>query len=208
MKRDACRHRLGSRRSSTGVRSAPPPNQALVVTTKRVFMCTAGTCGLRRCAISEMPEAQKPVRRRRPESAREFRREFAMYGRAVHADLLEQPAVHHRHHAAAAGPAAMVRAIPRRAHEAACAPRDKARPVRPSSSCSKAGANFVAQALRTSFCARALRSSMTDMSMRKSQPVVIASGAKQSRAAREDWIASSRSLSSGSPEARPVGSSQ
>ena len=45
--------------SSTGVRSAPPPNQALVVTTKRVFMCTAGTCGLCGCAISEMPDAQK-----------------------------------------------------------------------------------------------------------------------------------------------------
>ncbi len=46
------------RRSSTGVRSAPPPNHALVVTTKRVFMCTAGTFGLRICAISEMPDAQ------------------------------------------------------------------------------------------------------------------------------------------------------
>ena len=29
------------------------------MTTKRVFMCTAGTCGLCGCAISEMPEAQK-----------------------------------------------------------------------------------------------------------------------------------------------------
>src|SRR5712675_1671258 len=47
------------RRSSTGVRSAPPPNHALVVTTKRVFICTAGTFGLRICAISEMPDAQK-----------------------------------------------------------------------------------------------------------------------------------------------------
>ena len=45
--------------SSIGVRSAPPPNQALVVTTKRVFMWTAGTCGFCGCAISEMPEAQK-----------------------------------------------------------------------------------------------------------------------------------------------------
>ena len=32
---------------------------ALPVTTMRVFMCTAGTWGLRGCAISEMPEAQK-----------------------------------------------------------------------------------------------------------------------------------------------------
>ncbi len=56
------------RRSSTGVRSAPPPNHALVVTTKRVFMCTAGTCGLCRWAISEMPEAQKRGSSARPES--------------------------------------------------------------------------------------------------------------------------------------------
>ena len=58
--RRACRDRPAcGARSSTGVRSAPPPNQAFVVTTKRVFMCTAGTCGFCRCAISEMPEAQK-----------------------------------------------------------------------------------------------------------------------------------------------------
>src|SRR5882672_2650797 len=37
---------------------------------------------------------------------------------------------------------------------------------------------------------------------------VIASAAKQSRAATPDWIASSRSLSSGRPKAGPVGSSQ
>ena len=47
------------RASSNGVKSAPPPNQALLVTTKRVFMCTAGTCGFCGCAINEMPEAQK-----------------------------------------------------------------------------------------------------------------------------------------------------
>ena len=55
----ACRGRPDvRRRSSTGVRSAPPPNHALVVTTKRVFMCTAGTLGLCRWAMSEMPDAQ------------------------------------------------------------------------------------------------------------------------------------------------------
>jgi uncharacterized phage protein (TIGR02216 family) len=37
---------------------------------------------------------------------------------------------------------------------------------------------------------------------------VIASEAKQSRETSTDWIASSRSLSSGRPEAGPVGSSQ
>ena len=81
------------RRSSTGVRSAPPPNHALVVTTKRVFMCTAGTCGLRRCAISEMPEAQKRGIVGRARNLRaELGREFAVHGRAMHADLLEQAA--------------------------------------------------------------------------------------------------------------------
>ena len=47
------------RRSSTGVRSAPPPNQGFVVTTKRVFMCTVGTFGFQGWAMSEMPPAQK-----------------------------------------------------------------------------------------------------------------------------------------------------
>ncbi len=49
----------------------------------------------------------------------EFRREFAMHRRAMHADLLEQPPAHDRHHAAAAGLAGMVGAVPGRAHEAA-----------------------------------------------------------------------------------------
>src|SRR5260370_31852891 len=46
------------RLSSTGVRSAPPPNHALVATTQRVFMGTAGTCGFHKWAIKEMPDAQ------------------------------------------------------------------------------------------------------------------------------------------------------
>ena len=75
-----------------------------MVTTKRVFMCTAGTCGLCGCAISEMPEAQK---RGSVVGAgnflAEFRRELAVHGRDMHADLLEHAAVHHRHDAAAAG---------------------------------------------------------------------------------------------------------
>ena len=49
----------------------------------------------------------------------EFRRELAVHGRAMHADLLEHAAVHHRHHAAAAGRAGVIGALPRRAHEAA-----------------------------------------------------------------------------------------
>jgi hypothetical protein len=48
----------------------------------------------------------------------EFGRELAVHGRAMHADLLEHAAVHHRHHAAAAGCAGEIRALPRRAHEA------------------------------------------------------------------------------------------
>ena len=48
----------------------------------------------------------------------EFGAEFAVHGRAVHADLFEQPSAHHAHHAAAAGLAGMVGAVPGRAHEA------------------------------------------------------------------------------------------
>ena len=43
-------HRNDMRRDRRGPqmqRRGPPPNHALVVTTKRVFMWTAGTCGLR-----------------------------------------------------------------------------------------------------------------------------------------------------------------
>ena len=47
------------RLSSVGVRSAPPPNQVLVVRTRRVFICTVGTCGLQGWAITETPAAQK-----------------------------------------------------------------------------------------------------------------------------------------------------
>ena len=46
-------------RIRTGVRSPPPPNHHLEVTTMRVFMCAAGTFGLRGCAISDTPDAQK-----------------------------------------------------------------------------------------------------------------------------------------------------
>ena len=47
------------RRSSRGVRSPPPPNHHLRVTTMRVFMCAVGACGLTGWAISDTPEAQK-----------------------------------------------------------------------------------------------------------------------------------------------------
>jgi hypothetical protein len=66
-----------------------------------------------------MPDAQKRGIVGRARNLRaEFRREFAVHGRAMHADLLEQPSAHHRHHAAAAGLAGMVGALPGRAHEA------------------------------------------------------------------------------------------
>ena len=48
----------------------------------------------------------------------ELGREFAMHGGTVHADFLEQPAAHDRHHPAAAGLAGVVGAVPGRAHEA------------------------------------------------------------------------------------------
>ena len=41
-----------------GVRSPPPPNQALDVTINRVFICAAGTSGERMWDTSEMPDAQ------------------------------------------------------------------------------------------------------------------------------------------------------
>ena len=49
----------------------------------------------------------------------EFRRELAMHGRAMHADLLEHAPAHQRHHAAAARLAGMIGAGPGRAGEAA-----------------------------------------------------------------------------------------
>ena len=48
---------FGSRR--IGVRSPPPPNQPLVVTSMRVLKCAAGTSGLCMCATRLMPLAQK-----------------------------------------------------------------------------------------------------------------------------------------------------
>ena len=51
---------VSSSYGSGGLRSAPPPNQALLVVRKRVFMCTAGTCGLAMCATRLMPVAVKP----------------------------------------------------------------------------------------------------------------------------------------------------
>ena len=52
--------RSGTRRaSSIGVRSAPPPNQVLVVRTSRTFMWAVGTCGLHGWAMTETPAAQK-----------------------------------------------------------------------------------------------------------------------------------------------------
>ena len=44
------------RRSSTGVRSPPPPNHHLAVTTMRVFVCAVGTFGLTGWAMSETPD--------------------------------------------------------------------------------------------------------------------------------------------------------
>ena len=41
------------------MRSAPPPNQRFVVARKRVFMCTAGTCGFAICATRLIPVAKK-----------------------------------------------------------------------------------------------------------------------------------------------------
>ena len=43
-----------------GFKSAPPPNHAFPVVRKRVFICTAGTCGLAIWATRLIPVAVKP----------------------------------------------------------------------------------------------------------------------------------------------------
>ena len=116
------------RRSSIGVRSAPPPNQARVVITRRVFICAVGACGFHGWAINEMPVARKCGSASAPgiclANSGEKR---AVHGRYMHADLLEDPALEQRHDAAAAGRAVMVGALPRLAAEA---PGRSGRPVK------------------------------------------------------------------------------
>ena len=51
--------RCPRRSGIAGLRSAPPPNQRLVVVRKRVFIWTAGTCGLAMCATRLIPVAKK-----------------------------------------------------------------------------------------------------------------------------------------------------
>ena len=139
-------------RSSTGVRSAPPPNHQFVVTMKRVFMCTAGTCGLRGWMISEMPLAQKRGSSAAPGICRgEFRRESAMDGRAVNAGLLEEPAMQHRHHATAA---VCLFALPGLAREASVPGRLS---LKLAFKRFEAGADFIAQGLEPGSCAVFLR---------------------------------------------------
>jgi len=75
-------------------------------------MCTAGTFGLCRCAISEMPTPRSADRRGAGNLRAEFGGEFAVHRRAMHADLFEQPSAHHRHQALAAGLAGVVGAVP------------------------------------------------------------------------------------------------
>ena len=93
------------RRSSTGVRSAPPPNQALRGDDEaRVHVHRRH---VRIPQVRDQRDAGGPEARvllGAGDFLAEFRRELAVHGRAMHADLLEHAAVHHRHHAAAAGP--------------------------------------------------------------------------------------------------------
>ena len=106
------------RRSSTGVRSAPPPNQGFVVTTKRVFMWTVGTFGFHGWAMSEMPAAKKRGSSSEPGIwPRNSGSNSPWTVETWTPDLLEDAPVHHRHDAAAA---------PRGRH-GPCAPRACAR---------------------------------------------------------------------------------
>ena len=142
------------RRSSTGVRSEPPPNHALVVTTKRVFICTAGTFGLRICAISEIPDAQNRGSSAAPGIC-------ARNSGANSPCTVEQctptfsnsrPCIM-RHHAAASGLAGMVGAVPGRARETSgIAGIERGR--RFVFELLECLANVVAQALEPGLCAR------------------------------------------------------
>ena len=72
-------------------------------TTKRVFMCTAGTLGFHGWTISEMPDAQNRGSSSAPGICfRNSGENSPCTVEDVDAGLLEHPAVHHRHHAAAA----------------------------------------------------------------------------------------------------------
>ena len=90
------------------------------------------------------PEARVLGRAR--DLAAELRREFAVHGRDVDADLLEHAAAHQRHDAAAAGRAAVVGARPGLAREAAgarrvrdrTAPRPRPRAARARRRCGRA----------------------------------------------------------------------
>ena len=151
------------RRSSTGVRSAPPPNQALVVTTKRVFMCTVGTCGFHGWAISEMPdgpEARDPPRRRGSGRGIPGANSPWTVETCTPTFSNTRPRIM-RHDAAAAGLAAMVGARPRLALEAArAAGLGSNGPVASSSSASKA-AQIRSRRLRNQAGASVLRASST-----------------------------------------------
>ena len=78
-------------------------------------MCTAGTCGLAMCATRLMPVAKKlRILARAVDRLGEIALEGAADGRDVDADLLEHLALHHAAHAAAAGLARRIGAVPRR----------------------------------------------------------------------------------------------
>ena len=120
--------------------------------------------------------------------------EFAVHGGTVHADFLEQSAAHDRHHAAAAGLAGVVGAVPGRAHEAAgvaLIERGRCIVFQPL----EGRANVVAQCLEP-----APRPRLAILDQRHVHPEfptllsVIASEAKQSIVPRKDWIASSLTL--------------
>ena len=100
------------RRSSTGVRSAPPPNHCRLVTTIRVFMWTAGT--LRVLRMDDQRDAARPEARvllGAGDLLAELGREFAVDGGDVDAGLLEDAAMHDGHDAAAAVAACLVASL-------------------------------------------------------------------------------------------------
>jgi hypothetical protein len=144
----------------------------------------------------------------------EFGGEFAMYGRAVHADLFKQPAAHDRHHPAAALGAGVVGALPRRAHEASGVARIE-RGGRLVLKPLERRADVVAQ--RFEPVARPLLALLdqgyvqfSNLSFRHCEPPGRREAPQDDRLreaihrAAAEWIASSRSLSSGAHSRDPL----
>src|SRR5262249_40652362 len=108
------------RRSSMGLKSAPPPNHPFEVTKKRVFICTAGRLGSHRGAKRDMLVLGFFLAA--THLTGEIGRQFTIAGRSVHTHLLEHATYHHAHDPASAITAIVIGARVGCAHETARCP--------------------------------------------------------------------------------------